>query len=256
VLFDYGGTLVEPEKPWPTVKENALEAVFQLLARNGLTTPLERFRTLNESLFKRYAEQETKEGRDIADRIKYKELVRELFPELAEGKRNRLAIQANGVFWGVAQRNHRLSPGARGCLGALQSNGTKMAVVSNHHNYDSLITRLREIGIRDYFRAVIASERAGVRKPNPKIFEMALHRLRVGKDSAVFVGDSLETDIAGAKNAGLVAVLMQRREPSLERRGSLHTESSQKEGSRSSAAKPDLVIENLTELRKALASLA
>lgn len=256
MLFDYGGTLVTPEKSWSVVKTNALDAVFQLLARHGLMMPRKRFLMSNDSLFERYAEQETKEDRDIADKIKYRGLVYELFPELTEGKRNGLAAQANRVFWGVAQRNHRLSPGARRCLDVLQSNGIKMAVVSNHHNYDSLVTRLKEIGIRDYFQAVIASEKVGIRKPNPEIFEVALDRLRVRKEQAVFVGDSLETDIAGAKKAGLVAILMRRREPSLEKKGSFPTVSSRKAELSFTAAKPDLVIESLTGLKKALSSLA
>ena len=247
--------MVEPKKSWSAVKEEALNAVFQLLELNGLMMSRERFLALNESLFARYAEQETKEDRDIADKVKYIELVRELLPELTEGKRNRLAIQANGVFWGVAQRNHKLSPGARGCLDTLQSKGIKMAVVSNHHNYDSLITRLKEIGIRDYFQAVVASEKVGVRKPNPEIFEMTLDKLKVKKEHAFFVGDSLETDIAGAKKAGLVTILMQRRGPSLEKKGSLHTDSSQKSELSSATAEPDLVIESLTGLKKALALL-
>jgi HAD superfamily hydrolase (TIGR01662 family) len=248
-MFDYGGTLVEPKRPWPVVKTEALSAVFRLLGQHGLVMPQERFLALNESLFEWYAGQEKKEDRDIADKVKYKELVCELLPGLTEGRRNRLAIQANGVFWGVSQRNYRLSPGARGCLDMLRSKGVKMAVVSNHHNYDSLITHLKEIGIRDYFQVVIASEKVGVRKPNPEIFEIALKRLKVGKEHAVFVGDSLETDIAGAKKTGLVAILMQRREPSLKRKGLLHTDSSRK-------AEPDLVIENLTGLKKALSSSA
>jgi putative hydrolase of the HAD superfamily len=255
-LFDYGGTLVTPEKSWPVVKTDAINAVFQLLGRHGLIMPQERFLALNDSLFERYEEQETREDKDIADKVKYKELMGELFPELTEGKRNRLAIHANGAFWGVAQRNFKLSSGARGCLKMLRSKGIKMAVVSNHHNYDSLITRMKQIGIRDYFQAVIASEKVGVRKPNPEIFEMALDRLRVRKEYAVFVGDSLETDIAGAKKVGLVAILMQRRGPSLMRKGSVHTDSSQKAELSPAKAEPDLVIENLTGLKKALSSSA
>lgn len=256
VLFDYGGTLVEPRKSWSVVKEDALNTVFRFLGRNGLEMPLGRFLALNESLFEKYARQETKEDRDIADRIKYLELARELLPELREGKRNRLAIRANRVFWGVAQGNHRLAPGVRRCLDTLQSKRIRMAVVSNHHNYGSLIARLEEIGIRDYFRTVIASEKVGVRKPNPEIFEMALHRLRVRKEHAVFVGDSLRTDIMGAKNAGLVAILIQRRGPSFEKKGSLHTRLSEKEGPMSALAEPDLVIESMAGLREALSSLA
>ena len=43
-------------------------------------------------------------------------------------------------------------------------------------------------------------------KPNPEIFELALERLGVGREETVMIGDTPETDIAGATAAGLRSI--------------------------------------------------
>ncbi len=50
------------------------------------------------------------------------------------------------------------------------------------------------------------SEMAGVKKPNPKIFELALSLAKVESKSALMIGDSLEADIQGALNVGFHAL--------------------------------------------------
>lgn len=62
--------------------------------------------------------------------------------------------------------------------------------------------KLRKSGIADFFDQVIHSEMAGVKKPHPAIFEMALERSGTSAKSAVMVGDNLEADILGAQALG------------------------------------------------------
>ena len=63
--------------------------------------------------------------------------------------------------------------------------------------------KLRNSGIHAYFSEVIDSEMAGVKKPDPIIFELALNRAKVLPQNCVMIGDSLEADIIGAQGAGL-----------------------------------------------------
>jgi len=63
--------------------------------------------------------------------------------------------------------------------------------------------KLRNSNIDSYFEHVIDSEMAGVKKPNPIIFELALHKANVASRNALMIGDSLEADILGAKDSGL-----------------------------------------------------
>ena len=56
--------------------------------------------------------------------------------------------------------------------------------------------------IRDYFDQIINSEMAGVKKPNPLIFELALNSAKTTSDNSIMIGDSLEADIQGAREVG------------------------------------------------------
>ncbi|WP_445384269.1 YjjG family noncanonical pyrimidine nucleotidase [Robiginitalea sp. IMCC44478] len=66
--------------------------------------------------------------------------------------------------------------------------------------------KLENSRLTPYFIEVIDSERAGVRKPDPKIFEMALEVAEVPAQKALMIGDSLEADIIGSRKAGLQAL--------------------------------------------------
>ncbi|MGB5435415.1 MAG: YjjG family noncanonical pyrimidine nucleotidase [Maribacter sp.] len=66
--------------------------------------------------------------------------------------------------------------------------------------------KLMNAKIRDYFDQIVNSEMAGVKKPNPLIFELALRRANTTSDSAIMIGDSLEADILGAKAVGFHAI--------------------------------------------------
>lgn len=66
--------------------------------------------------------------------------------------------------------------------------------------------KLKNANIAHYFTTVTNSEMAGVKKPNPKIFEFALDLAKAEKATSLMVGDSLEADMEGAKNIGLDAL--------------------------------------------------
>jgi len=50
---------------------------------------------------------------------------------------------------------------------------------------------------------VITSEGSGSLKPNKEIFEFALQRSNANAGESIMIGDSIEVDIVGAKNAGI-----------------------------------------------------
>ena len=66
--------------------------------------------------------------------------------------------------------------------------------------------KLKNSGIYPFFNKVINSEMAGVKKPNPIIFELALKRAKVTPERSIMIGDSLEADVLGAKGVGLHAL--------------------------------------------------
>jgi putative hydrolase of the HAD superfamily len=91
-------------------------------------------------------------------------------------------------------------PGAVDAVSELERLGLGLAVVSNWdvalHGY------LEQLGLAGRFEAVVTSAEAGAPKPDPRIFELALERLRVPPERALHVGDS-EADEEGARAAGM-----------------------------------------------------
>ncbi len=95
-------------------------------------------------------------------------------------------------------------PGVEPALHALRDRGIARVVVSN---WDvSLHGVLRDTGLAPLVDRVITSAEAGVAKPDPAVFALALD----GADpaAALHVGDSVEHDVAGALAAGMRAALV------------------------------------------------
>jgi putative hydrolase of the HAD superfamily len=63
--------------------------------------------------------------------------------------------------------------------------------------------KIKNCGIEKYFDQVITSERAGFKKPDVRIFEYSLETTNANAESSLMIGDSLEADIIGARNAGM-----------------------------------------------------
>lgn len=66
--------------------------------------------------------------------------------------------------------------------------------------------KLQNSGIEHYFKTVTNSEMAGVKKPNPIIFNFALQQAQASLQDALMIGDSWEADIEGAMNMGMDAL--------------------------------------------------
>ena len=58
-------------------------------------------------------------------------------------------------------------------------------------------------GLRDCFAHIVLSEEIGCQKPNPRIFEEALRMNGLQAEDVVMIGDSWNSDIQGAINAGI-----------------------------------------------------
>jgi len=79
----------------------------------------------------------------------------------------------------------------------------RLAVISNFDHAPTARRLLEESGIVGHFEQVVISAEEGLRKPHPEIFARTLSRMGLAPQEALFIGDSLAIDIAGAKGAGM-----------------------------------------------------
>ncbi|MBE2895933.1 pyrimidine 5'-nucleotidase [Pasteurellaceae bacterium HPA106] len=94
-------------------------------------------------------------------------------------------------------------PGVVEMLECLRAHDVKLGIITNGFTALQQL-RLERTGLAHHFAFVAISEQVGVAKPHKGIFDYALTQAGVRDKSAVLmVGDSLETDIQGAMNAGL-----------------------------------------------------
>jgi putative hydrolase of the HAD superfamily len=199
VLFDVLGTLVRLEPPWPLLRN-------VLRSRHGIEVSEEEAREAMRAEIAYYLEHHT-EGRDpesLAElRARCAEVLASALPEAAARLSSAQVIEAL-----LESLRFVPFPDAASVLGTLRLSGIRTAVVSN---WDcSLGGQLATLGLGGLLDAVVTSAEAGVRKPDPEIFRAALRRLQCPPERALFVGDSLEVDIAGGRAAGIRSVLLDR----------------------------------------------
>jgi putative hydrolase of the HAD superfamily len=129
----------------------------------------------------------------------------------------------------------RIDENAKGALEKLH--GTyKLGIVSNFAIPECVDKLLENHGLHKLFDVVVVSATVNKRKPSPEIFHQALEKLGVTAENAVFVGDTADADIIGAKAAGMKTIFIERR--------------IQKEAEQ---ACPDQTIKSLSELTEAIA---
>jgi putative hydrolase of the HAD superfamily len=107
------------------------------------------------------------------------------------------------------RRAWRLFDDALPCLRALRSLGLRLAAITNAAG-DYQRAKLGALGLDSAFDAVLISGELGVAKPHHAIFRRACNILGVLPAQAVHVGDRLDTDAEGARNAGLHGVWLDR----------------------------------------------
>ena len=91
-------------------------------------------------------------------------------------------------------------------LAELQRRGLRLALVSNAADDANVQRLIDNAHLRPYFDAIIVSAAAGVRKPNPRIFDPILRAWGHPPAEMAMIGDTLGADILGAKNTGLKSV--------------------------------------------------
>mgnify|MGYP001814421581 FL=1 len=110
---------------------------------------------------------------------------------------------AETFVWGLGNFGD-LYDGAREVLDTLAGT-TRLAMVTNGLS-DVQRARIERLDLGGYFDTVIISSEVGVTKPRPEIFDLAFDGLgSPDRSTALMVGDSLTSDIAGADNSGIDA---------------------------------------------------
>jgi len=81
----------------------------------------------------------------------------------------------------------------------------KLHIITNGFK-DAQNNKLKSSKLDHYFETVTSAEVAGVKKPNPHIFNFALNSAQAETQNSIMIGDNYEADILGALDIGLDAI--------------------------------------------------
>ena len=202
VLFDLGGTLHSVIRKEDSMRRFA-ERLIRRLGDYGIvldTTPEQLAVSLHENAesYKHFSEQSRSELPAV--RIWNEHYLKEF--RIGEERLKPIAEELSFLYDYdrlTLMRKPRLSE----TIEQLHRDGFRMGVVSNIISTSLVPHMLREYGIAQYMECVVMSSEVGFRKPDPRIFEIALRQMGASPEETCYVGDTISRDVLGARNAGL-----------------------------------------------------
>lgn len=202
VFFDLGSTLIEYRGDWREVFKRQTHDLIASLRAAGLSLPDDfgvRYDALVDQFYTR-GQQDWIEY--TAEYTLQLALTEAGYPDQPPDVIKRALASA----FAEGEKLWRPFDDAYQTLDTLKAQGYRLGIISNARdaaNVERLIDKAR---LRPWFDPIVISANVGVRKPNPRIFKMALDAWQLKPDEVVMVGDMLGADILGAHNAGLRGV--------------------------------------------------
>ena len=117
--------------------------------------------------------------------------------------------QFEGAYAPAFSANLRLFDDVLAFVEAATTAGIRMGLLTNSSSYYTQ-QKLEITGLEGVFAVVVTRDTLGFGKPDARAFQHACDLLGAPPHETVYVGDHIEIDAIGAKNAGLYAVWLQR----------------------------------------------
>ena len=124
---------------------------------------------------------------------------------LAPEKLEQLPLFLAEMYRGISRRKLKLYPFVSEMLDALRGQIPMGLVTDAQSAYAR--GELHQVGILDYFDPIIVSGDYGYRKPDPRLFQLAIDALGAPAENILYVGNDMHRDIYGARQAGMQTLM-------------------------------------------------
>ncbi|MGV8140156.1 MAG: YjjG family noncanonical pyrimidine nucleotidase [Mangrovibacterium sp.] len=184
---------------------NARLALQQAIADIGLRSQVPDFNSFfsffektNTNLWEAYRKQEIRQSELVLKRF---EIIIDHF-----GLTGISPETINNRYLHLMPEYNRLVEGAIETLDYLKGEGYHLHIITNGLSAVQN-EKVKKSGLAPYFKKVFASEDINAPKPDKRIFRYALMSCNAKKSRSMIIGDSWETDIAGAREMSIDHVL-------------------------------------------------
>jgi HAD superfamily hydrolase (TIGR01549 family) len=208
IFFDLGSTLIFSKDPWPPIYEKADLALVDVLCKAGFEIDPAVLSCESIGFIRSYYD---KLSNDNIEQTAFKVLCEILDQKGVLNVPSPVLRAALNAMYTVTQQNWYLEDDAIYTLDTLKSLGYHLGLISNtsdDHNVQVIIDQWK---LRPFFETIVTSAALGIRKPDMRIFSVAMDKIQVQANQAVMVGDSLDADVQGANQSGIYSVWITRR---------------------------------------------
>jgi len=208
ILFDLGSTLIYARDPWPPIYQRADQALAVVLRQAGIDLDPQRFYEDYASFMDAYYSHSRPDNLEPTSFSALRELLIEKGYHDVPDEVLEAALDAE---YAITQTNWFLEDDAFPTLQALKAAGFRLGMVSNT-SYDKNVQQLVDRhNLRPFFEIIVTSAALGIRKPDRRIFQVALDHFDVPPESAAMIGDTPSADLEGANRLGMFSVWIARR---------------------------------------------
>lgn len=236
VIFDYIGTLVNCTG---YTIEGSRQKLHEALDSQGFRTEKKTFLEAYMRAHEKYRKIRYEQHREVTNAVWVSEALSNIGID-APPNDSRIKAALN-IFFKDFIDGLELRMGARRLILQALKTG-KVGLISNFTYAPVIYNSLKKVRINEFFNSIVVSDEIGFRKPSPEIFQTTLKRLQVKAEEAIYVGDSPNEDIWGAKQAGLKTIFVSSQFNSLN-------------DLRKSNQKPDYIATDLPNISKYLTEL-
>ena len=208
IIFDLGDTLLYFNGDLFQVLAEAYRELYQCLNKGGIVVDqswfLSEFKIRMDEYFR------TRET-DFIEYTTYYVLKTLLMDIGYPGATRELIENAVRAMYQVTEAYWLPEPDIYETLAILRSHGYRLGMLSNASDDANVQALVDKAGIRHFFDRIVTSAEYGIRKPNPRIFQVLMEAIGVPAARTAIVGDTLGADILGAKNVGSCSIWITRR---------------------------------------------
>jgi HAD superfamily hydrolase (TIGR01662 family) len=208
VFFDLGSTLIYSKASWPPLYQQADRALVEGLRQANIPMEISTIAGKFDTFLDSYYAGRSGSTIEKTTPSALSELLQETgFRDVP----NAVVRTALDSMYAITQKNWYLEADAIPTLKTLLEHGYRLGMISNTSDDKNVQQLVDREGLRGYFETIITSAGCGIRKPDERIFRLALDHFGIPPEQTAMVGDLLETDILGANQLGIYSIWITRR---------------------------------------------